>query len=251
MTAQYKMLPTIYRLLLVLTAGLVVAVSQEPSADAPLSVDQIVARLVSKNEARSKALTGYSSIRTYHLECHCISPKKADMTVRARYSAQRRTKDFEVVSESGSGTVRSKVFRKLLEAEQEALQLDNERRLAITPENYSIRLLSYEKTQTGDAYVLEVLPRGKSKFLFRGRIWVDGTDFAITRAEGEPAVNPSWWTKKTEVVRTYEKVGEFWLPQNNNSVTQLKLLGTAMLEITYGSYQLAAADSDGSSPSGR
>ena len=38
-----------------------------------------MARVVQMNDLRAKALESYSSVRSYHLECHCLSHKKADM----------------------------------------------------------------------------------------------------------------------------------------------------------------------------
>jgi len=38
---------------------------------------------------------------------------------------------------------------------------------------------------------------------------LDGQDFAVVRMEGEPAKNPSWWTKRNAIHVTYEKIGEF------------------------------------------
>jgi hypothetical protein len=189
------------------------------------------------NELRAKALESYSSQRSYHLECHCLVPKKADMVLRADYRSPDK-KEFTVVSESGSGTVRDKVFKKLLEAELESMRDANQQRSAVTPENYTFRLLEYHKSDKDEFYVLEARPRTKNKFLFRGHIWVDGKDFAITRVEGEPAVNPSWWTRKTDFTRTYRKVGEFWLPQSNESVTVVRIFGTAVLSIKYGDYEV-------------
>ena len=98
------------------------------------------------------------------------------------------------MSESGSGSVRSKVFKKLLEAEQESMREENQQSSAISPENYTFELVDYEKSRRNEFYVLDAEPKAKNKFLFRGKIWVDGTEFAITRVEGQPAVNPSWWT---------------------------------------------------------
>lgn len=216
------------------------AVAQEAAVSPPLSADELMARVVAMNEIRAKALATYSSVRSYHLECHCVAAKKADMVVRVNYNSPN-TKEFSIVSESGSGTVRHKVFRRLLEAEQESMQDENERRSAITQENYTFRLLQYEKTDREEVYVVEAQPRGKSKFLFRGQVWVDAKDFAITRVEGEPAVNPSWWTKKTDFIRTYHKVGEFWLPESNDSVTKVRIFGTAVLTIKYGDYQVTQA----------
>jgi hypothetical protein len=213
------------------------ATAQQRAASAPLTADEVIARVVAMNEVRAKALATYTSLRTYHLECHCIAAKNADMVVRVNYLAPNK-KEFSIVSESGSGTVRHKVFRKLIEAEQESMQEENEHSSALTPENYTFRLLSHEKTPSSEIYVLEAEPRHKNKFLFRGNVWVDGNDFAIIRVEGEPAVNPSFWTKKTDFTRTYQRVGEFWLPESNHSVTKVRIFGTAELTIQYGDYQV-------------
>ena len=213
------------------------SVAQETTPATPLNADQIIAHVVEMNGVRAKALENYSSIRSYHLECHCLSHKKADMIVRVDYQAPNK-KDFTIVSESGSASVRNKVFKKLLEAEQESTQPENQQRSAITSENYTFALVEDQKTEAGEVYVLNAQPRTKNKFLFRGRIWVDAKDFAITRVEGEPAVNPSWWTVKTDFKRSYQKTGEFWLPELNESTTKVRIFGTAVLTINYGDYEL-------------
>lgn len=221
-------------------------VAQQRFISVPLTADEVMKRVGQMNEQRAKALQGYSSLRTYHLECHCLSHKKADMVVRAEFQAPDR-KEFKIISESGSGTLRERVFKKLLEAEQESMRDDNQRRSAITSENYTFRLVSYDESDTTTGfYVLDAQPRTNNKFLFRGRIWVDSKDFAITRVQGEPAVNPSWWTVKTDFNRSYRKVGEFWLPESNQSETKVRIFGTAVLSIAYGEYSITPAG-----PSGR
>jgi outer membrane lipoprotein-sorting protein len=216
------------------------AVAQQAIVSAPLSADQVIERMVEMNQARAKALESYSSVRSYHLECHCLSHKKADMVVRTDYQAPNK-KEFTVVSESGSGTVRDRVFKKLLEAEQESMRDENQQRSAITPENYTFQVSDYEKTDTDEFYVLDAQPRSQNKFLFRGHIWVNAKDFAITRVDGEPAVNPSWWTVKTDFKRRYQKIGDFWLPESNESETKVRVFGTAILSIEYRDYQISQA----------
>jgi len=216
------------------------AVAQQAIVSAPLSADEVMQRLVAMNEVRAKALESYSSLRSYRLECHCLSHKKADMVVWADYHAPDK-KTFTIVSEDGSGTVRNKVFKKLLEAEQESMREENQQRSAITPANYTFRVVDYQKTDGNELYVLEAEPKTKNKFLFRGRIWVDGRDFAITRVEGQPAVNPSWWTLRTDFKRSYQKVGDFWLPELNESETKVRMFGTADLCIEYGKYEITRA----------
>jgi hypothetical protein len=213
------------------------AVAQQAPVPAPLSADEVMMRVVQMNEQRAKTLETYSSIRSYHLECHCLSPKKADMVVRAEYEAPNK-KVFTIVSESGSGTVRSRVFKKLLEAEHESMREENQQRSAITPRNYTFQFTDYQKIDGNEFYVLEARPLTENKFLFRGRIWVDAKDFAIAQVEGEPAVNPSWWTVKTDFKRSYQKIGNFWLPESNVSETKVRIFGSAVLTIKYGEYQI-------------
>jgi outer membrane lipoprotein-sorting protein len=227
--------PTLLLLLLRLPV-----VAQALTVSAPLTADQVIDRLAEMNQVRAKALESYSSVRSYHLECHCVSHKTADMVVRADYQAPNQ-KVFTIISETGSGTVRNRAFRKLLEAEQESMQEENQQRSAITPENYTFRLSEYQKTDTDEFYVLEAQPRTKNRFLFKGRIWVDAKDFAITRVEGEPAANPSWWTVKTDFKRRYQKIGDFWLPESNESETKVRVFGTAFLTIEYHDYQITTA----------
>jgi len=216
------------------------AVAQQTNVSAPLTADEVMGRVVEMNEVRAKTLESYSSVRSYHLECHCLSHKKADMVVRIDYQSPNK-KEFTIVSESGSGTVRDRVFKKLLEAEQESMRDENQQRSAITLENYTFQLSDYEKSDAEEFYVLDAQPRSKNKFLFRGHIWVNAKDFAITRVEGEPAVNPSWWTVKTDFKRRYQKVGDFWLPESNESETKVRVIGTAVLSIEYRDYQITQA----------
>ena len=222
---------------LALLAVCIPVVAQEAKVSAPLSADEVMRHVVEMNEHRANALESYSSIRSYHLECHCLSHKNADMVVRAEYEAPNK-KVFTIVSESGSGTVRSRVFKKLLEAEQESMREENQQRSAITPQNYTFELTDYQTIGGNELYVLDAQPLTKNKFLFRGRIWVDAKDFAIAQVEGEPAVNPSWWTVKTDFTRSYQKLGGFWLPESNESVTKVRIFGSAVLTIKYGEYQI-------------
>jgi hypothetical protein len=87
------------------------------------------------------------------------------------------------------------------------------------------------------AYVLEVDPIMPSKFLYRGRIWVDAIDFAVARMEVQPGKNPSFWISKTIIHHTNEETDGFWLPHKNQSETKVRIGGTEVLTIDYGTYQ--------------
>lgn len=223
--------------------------AQEPRGPAPLATEQVVEKMVARNRQRTEALRSYSASRVYHLEYHGLSHKRADLVVKMAYQWPDR-KEFTILSESGSKILVNRVLKRLLEAEVEAAQSENRERSAIHPDNYTFRLVAYEQTPQRDFYVLEVTPKVKTKFLFRGRIWVDAQDFAIARIEGEPAKNPSWWTKRNLIQHTYQKVGEFWLPARNETLTQVRIAGRSLLTIEYKDYELTEVDGlqDGSQP---
>ena len=159
-----------------------------------------------------------------------------------RYTSPE-TKQFVILSESGSKLLIERVFKKLLQSEKEALAEENPRHTALNRDNYTFAQVGYESKPTGALYVLSVEPRTRNKFLYRGRIWVDAEDFAVVRLEGEPAKNPSFWTKDTKIDQTYAKVNDFWFPASNRSTTSFRLGGRAYLTIEYQDYQTTAAPS--------
>jgi hypothetical protein len=208
---------------------------------APLTAEQVVENLTQMNRQRFQALHAYQGRRTYHLDYRGFpGARSADMVVSVKYLSPA-TKEFVVVSASGSKLLIDRVFKKLLEAEQEAFTAEMQRHSALNSENYSFTMDGYERTPSGALYVLKVVPRTKDKFLYRGRIWVDAADFAVVRLEAEPAKNPSFWTKKAEIVQVYKKVDDFWLPASNHSVSSIRLGGHADLTIDYEDYAITDA----------
>ena len=91
-------------------------------------------------------------------------------------------------------------------------------------------------------YVLNVTPKTDEKYLYRGRIWVDATDFAVVRIEAAPAKSPSIWVKKTEIKHRYQKVESFWLPAENRTESAIRFGGRALLSIEYNDYKILEAN---------
>jgi hypothetical protein len=236
-----QLLSTIGSVMCLYLAGIPgnVAFAQETSV-APLTADQVVQRMVERNEQRAQALESYRGTRIYNLEYHGLSNKSATLVVTMTYRRPDEKK-FCVLSESGSELLQGRVLKRLLEAEVEAMEAEQRRQTAMGPKNYEFRLVTYERTGDQGFYILEVTPRIKNKFLFRGRIWVDGQDFAVARMEGEPAKSPSWWTKRNAIHVTYEKIGEFWLPARNETNTQVRIMGSSLLTIVYRDYEILNA----------
>ena len=219
---------------------------------APLSVDQVVDNLVRKDVERAQALRHYESTRVYHLSYRGFpGDRDAEMTVEATYDSPA-TKSFKVTSQTGSKLVIDRVFKRLLESEKEAAAPEMHARTLLNRDNYDFVLIGFESSGVnssgkGSQYVLAVYPKVRSKYVYRGKVWVDGTDFAVTRIDAEPAQNPSFWTKKNEVHHEYMKVQDFWLPRRNESVSYIRLGGRATLTIEYNNYRVSDARESGNS----
>ena len=206
-----------------------------------LTAEQVVQNLVQMNVRRAQGLHAYQGTRTYRVDYRGFpGHRSAEMIVNVRYLAPG-SKEFAIQSATGSKLIIDRVFKKLLEAEKEALESDNQRHTALNEENYRFTLVGYEPESSGGLFVLKVEPRTADKFLYRGRIWVDARDFAVVRLEAQPAKNPSFWTKQADIVQEYQKVGDFWLPVRNRSVTAIRLGGRAELTIEYRDYQITDA----------
>ena len=218
--------------------------SKTPPSPPPtpsLSADQVVDNLVRRNEERAQALLHSEATRVYRLTYRGFpGDREAEMTVEATYNSPS-SKEFKVVSQSGSKLVQDRVFKRLLESEKEAAQPAMSARTQLNRDNYSFQLLSYEPSEAGGQYVLQVTPKAKSKYVYHGKVWVDATDFAVTHIEAEPAQNPSFWTKKNEIHHEYVKVLSFWLPARNESVSYIRLGGRATLTIEYKNYKVTDA----------
>jgi len=230
------------------------AVSANSSeAGTSLDSEQIVARMLARNQERARALEGYRSRRHYHLDYSgLLGTRQADMVVDVLYQSPNE-KEFAVVSESGSKWICNHVLRRLMQVEQENAQPGARARTEINPANYDFRLLSVEMGPDGTPYyVLQAEPKTENTYLFRGKVWVEGRDFAVARIEGEPAKNPSRWTKQSDFKHEYQCLEGFWLPVRNDTLTQLHLLGQSHLTIEYTEYRVtrvegAAENAGGSS----
>jgi outer membrane lipoprotein-sorting protein len=215
--------------------------SPHSAQNAPLPVEQVARRLQEKNAQRAAALRQFNGTRIYTMQYRGFpSDRDAEMVVSVTYRAPD-SKEFSVLSQTGSKFIIDRVFKKLLEGEQEAANEENRRNTALTTENYDFTSAGYENTAEGERYVLNLLPKTRNKYLYRGKIWVDAKDFAVVRIEGEPAKNPSFWIKKTEVKHRYVKVNDFWLPAENHTESVIRLGGRAILSIQYKDYRITDA----------
>jgi hypothetical protein len=198
------------------------------------TAEEIVARMGFRDLQRQVSIEGYGGMRRYVLDNQHLH-KRAEMLVQVQGDPDG-TKHFEVVSEEGWKAAHKHVLRKMLESESETSHPEARAKTRINPENYDFKIAGTEVIDGRTAYVLEVSPKRNEKYLFRGRIWVDAEDYALARAEGQPAKNPSFWTKSTHFVQIYQKSGLLWFPRSTQSVTEAHIFGTTNVNIEYFGY---------------
>lgn len=234
---------------LLLFLGPAARIRAQPSPSAPareeVSLQEILDRMAVSESVRARTLHHYTSTRTYHFQNQRFR-KTAEMTVRLTYR-HPGLKDFEVLSESGPGVVRQKVLRRMVESETEASRDELRRLNQITSKNYDFRLARIDHDAGRRVYVLEAMPKGKSKYLIRGEVWVDAEDFAVSRIAGKPAKNPSIWIRDSRFVYRYAKFGAFWLPVSTDSEADALVFGHTEVKIRYQDYRI---NSEQGAPSG-
>jgi len=204
---------------------------------AGLTAAQIVDQMQGHDLAQQARLKRYKGHRAYRVEYTGFSADvAAKMEVEVNYDAASG-KSFRIVSESGSKILAEKVLKRAVDSEKEASR--DKRSTALTPANYRFRLAGSESVEGRPAYMLDVEPLVASKFLYRGRIWVDAADFAVVKMETEPAKSPSFWIARTQIHFTGAKTDGFWMPRQLRSETRVRVGGTAVLTIDYGSYSFS------------
>jgi hypothetical protein len=209
----------------------VAAADESPSLP---TATEIVTRMGSRDLQRQVSIEGYAGMRRYVLDNQKLH-KRAEMLVQVQGDPDG-TKHFEVVSEEGWKAAHKHVLRKMLESESETSRPEMRASTKLNLENYDFEVIGTEMVADRPAFVLETQPKRKEKYLFRGRIWVDAEDYALVRAEGSPAKNPSFWTKSTHFVQMYQKNGPLWFPRSTQSVTEAHIFGTTDVNIEYFDY---------------
>ena len=202
-----------------------------------LSTVQIVEQMESHEQTRNEALKHYTTLRRYEVEYKGLGAVEARMTVEVNYDIATG-KNLEIVSSSGSKFLIEKVLKRAVESEREAFR--DRSSTALTPANYRFELVGTETVGGRPAYVLHVEPVTPSKFLYRGKVWVDATDFAVAKMETQPAKSPSFWISQTLIHYTGAKMDGFWMPQQMRSETSVRVGGAAVMTINYGNYEIAS-----------
>lgn len=219
-------------ILAIMTSALMTASAQ--MNDRLPSAADVVAKMMQFDAQRQSEMSGYTATRHYL----AVNQKRhAEMLVRVTCDMDGG-KQFSILSEEGSNSIRKHVFHKILNEEAEAYRRGTRNNTRLTPANYDFQLVGKEILETRPAYILQVVPKNPSKYLIDGKIWVDANDYSIVRIEGQPARNPSFWVRNVHFVHRYQKVGEFWLAASTHTTSDVRIFGLSELTIENYGYTL-------------
>jgi hypothetical protein len=225
----------IFTLVLFFTSSLEIRpadyVLNSPTDTSIRPVEEIVAKMVAQSQWQDQALREYETLRRFHASNLRFSVDSRLVVLTTFH--QPDTHESKVIEQEGSKFIRERVFDKILEAEKETKSKKVKAQIDILPENYDFKLLGMDDVQGRKCYHLTISPKRKSKYLLNGSIWVDAENYGIARIQGSPSKRPSLWALKTEVDRRYKPIGDFWLTDRIDSISDLLMAGHSTLSIEY------------------
>lgn len=137
---------------------------------------------------------------------------------------------YEVTAEGGSGYIRTRVLRSLLDEEQRLIAQGTGSRVALSTRNYEFRP---EGVNEEGFAVVTLRPLRKDRSLINGRMFLATVNGDLVRVEGRLAKNPSFWLTRVNVVRSYRRFEDVVMPVSLETNARLRLLGSSSLRMTY------------------
>jgi len=151
---------------------------------------------------------------------------------------------YRVIDEGGSDLIRGRVFRSMLESEEQIFANGDAARSSFTSINYD--LTAADASEPG-LVKLFARPKRKDITLIDGAVYITDTDADLVRVEGQLAKSPSFWTRRVEVVKQYARVAGLRVPVRVDSTAQIRFAGPSTMTMTY-EYEMVNGVNTSSSP---
>ncbi len=137
---------------------------------------------------------------------------------------------YQIIGEGGSGFVRGKVLRPWLDNEKKMWAAGDPERASLSFENYTFD----DRGLTPEGLArLNVKSRKKDMLLVDGSIYVNADDGDLIRIEGRLSKAPSFWTRRVDVVRHYQRINGVRVPVAIESVARVLIAGRSTFKMTY------------------
>jgi hypothetical protein len=137
---------------------------------------------------------------------------------------------YQIVGEGGSGYIRTRVLRAALEGEQKIWADRQPQKASFNHDNY---MFDPGAASPDGLAAVGVKPKRKDVLLVEGAIFVQPDDGELSRIEGKLSKTPSFWTRRVDVVRRYERKGGVRVPVAIESVAHVLIAGRSTFKMTY------------------
>jgi hypothetical protein len=141
-----------------------------------------------------------------------------------------RTFTYEITGEGGSEGVRHRVLHKVLENEQQSWASGEVQRAELTEENYD-----FQRSPDQPQGLVKVLlkPRRKGKLMLDGAMFLAREAAELVRVEGRAVSNPSFWIKRVDIKKEYQRIVGFSVPVHVVSTASIRFAGKATFRMSY------------------
>jgi hypothetical protein len=154
---------------------------------------------------------------------------KASLTVRTSLDPLQGF-TYEVLEESGSGLLRSRVLHGALEAESEAKRRQKGAHGSLSAANYTFEVADW----TSDGLLqVAIHPKRKDSLLMDGSIFLTGDAADLVRMEGLLVKRPSFWTRKVHIDRHYGRIQGVRVPVTMGSTADILFAGQSTFTMDY------------------
>jgi hypothetical protein len=137
---------------------------------------------------------------------------------------------YQIVAEEGSGYIRSHLFHATLETEREMWAAGAPDKARLTLANY---IFEDRGAQPDGLTLFAVKPRRDDVLLVDGLIFLNPDDGELVRVEGRLSKTPSFWTRRVEIVRRFQRIVGVRMPIALESVANLRIAGEATFRMRY------------------
>ena len=205
------------------------AASPSPSVGAPLmAASSTLDRFLAEADQAQQSLVSYRALRRLSVVARG-GKMKASLTARTTLDPASGFQ-FEVLEESGSGMLRSRVLHGALEAERDAKRREKGTHGALTAANYSF---SGGELTTEGLLRVAIHPKRKDSLLMEGSILLTNGAADLVQMQGLLVKRPSFWTRKVLIVRDYTRINGVRVPIAMGSTADILLVGQATFTMAY------------------
>jgi hypothetical protein len=188
-----------------------------PNADAAAAMEKFLARPASSHQYRaSRRLEASGSGQRGWLDVQTVFTPASGL-------------HYEVTREGGSGYIRSRVLRSLLDEEQRLIA-GGGADAALSTDNYQFTPGGINE---GGLVVVALKPLRRERSLIVGRMNLTAGGGDLVSVEGRLAKSPSFWLTRVTVVRLYRRLNGVVVPVSLHSTAHIRLLGRSTLQMSY------------------